>query len=392
MSEPEQSRCNSKPHAQRERRFTQLAAYTAAGLFITASAAIGVLFGFTYGAKYNFALGVILALGALAGELFKPIAVAAAFEGVRRLRFSLFAAAAPLAAVCIVYSLVAEFSLSSNLRGDVTAQRAHAIEVAQIARAQRDRALGELRALPSAVDTPGALEGEIVRLLATPGAVCDAAPGTPDYGPVTRDVCPRVAAVRARLAIVQRRIELQRSVEKAEADLKARGTGAEQVDPTATNLVGIAAMFGIKWTASGVASWIVLLVPLFLEIGSSLGLVVAATFGGVQSNRASEGGGVQSPVGGEQSDTHEREGGRVFREAEHRSAIAGGGEMGRAKDRLVQILHDRGGRVQSGQRALAELTGTSTTRLNQILKDLSQNGKIRVRADRLRGTEIRLNS
>ena len=60
-----------------------------------------------------------------------------------------------------------------------------------------------------------------------------------------------------------------------------------------------------------------------------------------------------------------------------------------AKDKVVALLQNDGGQYRSGQRGLGKLIEVSTTRVNQIISELANEGRIIVNATRA-GTELRL--
>ncbi|MEM8977740.1 MAG: hypothetical protein AAGD43_37295, partial [Pseudomonadota bacterium] len=145
-----------------------------------------------------------------------------------------------------------------------------------LAREKRQAAKAQLDALPLTMPVDS-LRSKIKSLLQTPGASCDAQPGSKAYGRVSKRVCPQVAKLESELAMASRRAELERRVLSAESKIASLGkyAGIKHADQTAANIASLGAVFGYNWKAEHVAVWVALLIPLFLELGSAFGLVIA---------------------------------------------------------------------------------------------------------------------
>lgn len=357
---------SSSSHTQSS-RIQRLIALVAAWLLIGASAAIGVTFGFNLGSQYHVALGVVFALASLGGEILKPFAVLGCIQAFRRVNLTQFATCTVLGLVCITYSLAADLSISATVRGDLAAERGSKIERMETLKASRSRALSALESLPQ-VEVRHSLSANIVRLQSTPGAECAADPKSKAYGKISRRVCPRLAQLKTDLAVAQRRTDLQRQIERVDSLIVAsdEGTVVKHADPLAASLASYAGALGWTWKADAVSPWLALLLPLFIEFGSSLGLVVAASIGHVPHEvvRVGDQGG-QSP---ENRDFDSHEGARA---------------------QVVKFLQRTGGRASGGQRGLAALIGTSRTRFQQVIAELEREGRLLVNTTRA-GTQLRL--
>jgi hypothetical protein len=126
----------------------------------------------------------------------KPRAVATAFTAFRDFAVIRGAALSLLAAVAVAYSLTAELTLMATARGDFVAQRTANAKAASSAESERARIDAELARLAGARPV-ATVRAEIAGVLADPlvGDCC-----TMD-GPRSRAACPRVATLRASLAM-----------------------------------------------------------------------------------------------------------------------------------------------------------------------------------------------
>lgn len=406
---------------------TSTSAHVAAWLFVGASVCIGSMYGYGFGEKYSLALGIVFAAAAVAGEISKPIAVSAIFDAVKHWHLGKAAAASVLALMCITYSLAADLALSSTLRGDIAAQRSANIDAVVAAKADRRRAEEELALL--AVARPGAeLAAQIVKLKATAGANnCEKVDGT-----VSRRVCGQVADLEAEAARDRRRQELASVIAKATTTIAAVPTEKKVgvADPLAASIASYATAAGRKIEEGDVWPWLALLLPLFVEVGSALGLVVAKGFDVVDASpqpaRNSDGltarpqariEAVRNATTQEPSNAVPTTVGTpvpmpsvpllpaVSQEVRGsvpacpRKAGADDGKGGdgpsngaRLGTALLTHLKANGGRVTAGQRGLAKLLDTSTTELNRTIHKLAAAGILSVAADRLSGTTLKLAS
>ena len=226
-------------------------------------------------------------------------------------------------------------------------------------------------------------------------------------GPVTRRVCPEVAELRTELGRAMRRSELERSLIEAKRTM-AKAPAATEPDPLASALAVYLAALGWNVQAGTLAPFLYLIPVLFLELGSSLGVVL------VRSVLASE---TASLV--ELRDEHRADGtpsasgvpSLELKDAKSQEIMAfqsvpsgvptvsansdekddddtPGGRLGR---RLLGHLEQQGGKVRTGQRSLAKLLGTSTTELHRTLHRLCLAGVISIDASR-QGTVVALSA
>ena len=239
-----------------------------ATLLIFASAALGAYFGFLIGSHYHLFLGVIFALAALGGEALKPFAVAASLDALKRWDILRGFALGALAIVCAVYSIASELSLAAGTRGDLAAVRTQQAETLRMARDTYASSKSELATLP-VTRSVGELNAKISALMLTPGADdCSEI-----NGPVTRRVCPEVAELRAELGRAVRRSELERSLIDAKRTM-AKSPAATEPDPLASALAVYLTALGWNVQAGTLAPFLYLIPVLFLELGSSLGVVL----------------------------------------------------------------------------------------------------------------------
>ena len=164
--------------------------------------------------------------------------------------------------------------------------------------------------------------------------------------------------------------------------IKIRTLG--RIDPLAAAVAYYMTAAGWKVAAETVSPWLYLLPVLFLELGSALGLVVAGATG----------------VNDKSLDAQTVHRGTVHSSAPPIKEIPAApieitpartvhSPAQSARDRLLQMLRDDKGVLRTGHRALGEALGISATRAGQLLKQLAEDGAIRVRAGKT-GTVITL--
>jgi hypothetical protein len=375
-----------------------IAAHTGAALMIATSAALGSYFAFNVGASQHVALGIILAAGALGGELLKPFAFVAALQALASWQPLRAATCLILGAVCVVYSLSSELALSASSRGDLAAQRGRNVEAAANAKQRHDDAKRELDRL-LATKPRGQLEAEIAALLLDPMTNgC-----TTIDGPVSKRVCPAVANLRAELARATERERLQAVMIETEG--KREGVEAvASADPLADAVVLYSAAAGLNLQADAVATWLHLIVVLFLEVGSAFGLIVALAVSATGSTVDANGGGrtearpngpqavsVQAePVVESTVDTAEPMNARVDtaadtldnttdKAAQRKPSVS---KRSDAQARLLDALHDNGGKLMNeGVRGLAKLIGGRKSTVHNALVGLLAAGVVSRMAD-----------
>jgi hypothetical protein len=357
-----------------------------AWLFIAASTAIGGFFGFQLGSHYHTALGIIFAAAAVAGELTKPHAVQNLFAHLGAWRIGRAAAALVLAAMCVTYSLASDLALSSMIRGDLAAERQAKLEAIGDARAKKARAETELASLP-VTKSPDEIEAAInTALTATKGL--DGCAASWVANTALRSKCIEVEGLRGELAKARHRAELLADIEDASRAL-ARATEAGtanvgQADPLAASVASYARALGWHWTSDAVSPWLALLLPLFIELGSTFGLLVAS---GTRSDAGvHEGAQVNAAVN--TVDTSKI--GAVATLREHLpTAVIPARSVDEAGERLLAALSTNGGTLKGSHRKLADLLGTKPATLHAASKALAEAGRVMVSTDN-RGTVFAL--
>ena len=177
-----------------------------AGL-VVASGGFGAVYAWTAAAQHGVVLGSLAVLMAVSLEGAKPLAVVRAGQALRSWQFGSSAALASLALVAIAYSLTAELSLMARTRADATASRAAVIGHTAQTKAQHDRLTSELASIvftrPSA-----AVVFEINDLKALP-KVGDC---IRIDGPVSKRVCPQIAALEQEYTLQAHREDVERKL------------------------------------------------------------------------------------------------------------------------------------------------------------------------------------
>ena len=380
----------------------RLTVISGATLLIFASAALGAFFGFQIGSHYHLVLGIIFALAALGGEALKPFAVAASLDALKRWNILRGFALGALAIVCVVYSIASELSLAAGTRGDLAAVRTQQAETLRMARETYATSKAELATL-HVTRSVGELNAKISALMLTPGAEdCSKI-----NGPVTRRVCPKVAELRTELGRAVRRSELERSLIEAKRTM-AKAPAATEPDPLASALAVYLVALGWNVQAGTLAPWLYLIPVLFLELGSSLGVVLvrsvlpSETASQVERRDERRTDGTPEALGVPSSEPRDAKSPETQAFQGVPSSVptvaakpvkrddddSPGGRLG---TRLLGHLEQQGGKVKTGQRGLAKLLGTSTTELNRTLHRLSSAGAVTMDTSR-RGTVVALSA
>ncbi len=337
-----------------------------ATLLIASSAALGAYYGFTIGAHYHVALGIVFAAAALGGEILKPLAVVGAADAVKARDVGRFIAAALLAATCIAYSLASELSLAAGTRGDTAAARSAEIDARQAAHDRRTRAVAELAALPVArpVDELKALAK---RLRAAPGANgCNKEPD----GPISRRICGQVADLEAEAARSTRRQKLEVVIAEADATLATGANAVGAADPLAFVLSAYGRAIGFEAAPDTLAPWLALIPVLFLEIGSAFALMAVRTAPRpARDNTVADESTAPPPPGDVQPPADGHAAGAT----------------------VIELLKAKGGELKGGQRGIAKALGLSKSRANELLHELARAGRICLETS-AHGTSVRLAS
>ncbi len=335
--------------------------FLGAFLIISASALLGAYYGFTLGSHLAPSIGLVFAAAALGGELLKPLAVLGAFEALRSREILRALLCSLMAVVCVAYSFTAELSLAAGGRGDMASERGALRDNTEALRRSRTRAERELQQLTFARPVKE-LEPFIAKLSATPGA--NGCATEPD-GPISRKVCGKVAELRAEAARSKRRYELDQAIVNAGAVLSGQSKHVSHADPLASALSAYATASGHQVAADTLAPWLALIPVLFLELGSSLALVIARS---IDVQRKPKRPAPRKPPS------------KKVRREQKSGAIGGN---------VVELLKIRGGEIKSGQRGLAKALGVSKSRVNEILHELASAGQIALDTT-CTGTRIKL--
>lgn len=371
---------------------TRAIAAASATLLVVASCGFGCIYAWTQGHAHGTALGALAVCMALGLELGKPLAVAGMFSSLRAWRPTQAAALALLAAVAIAYSLTAELTLMAMTRGDLVAGRAAESEAARKAGERYARADAELKALAGARPA-GEVRAEISAIDVLPGVTINGVPcGGTLNGKVTREHCPKRAALVAELARAERRAELTAELKGAEKDAAASG-GSETraADPGATALATYLAALGLAVPATLLTEWLVLVGVVALEVGSALaGLLLASVSPPRVVTRAAE-------------DTRDADAGKAAHTLADMPAdkangsrglpsrASGGQRLGTAGrlsrtdagERIVDAIRERGGKLDTGAtaRGIAQLIGGRKTTAHVALGALLAAGVVERLAD-----------
>lgn len=340
-----------------------VAVLSATGL-VLASAGFGALYAYKIGIQHSILLAGLSILMAVALEGVKPLAIAAGIQGFR----SGSSKAGPtlllvLGGISVAYSLTAELSLISMSKGDLVAEREAESTSARSVHSTFQRIESELAAI--GITRPSsAIGSEIERLLLTPGADGCAAIN----GRVTREVCPKVAELRAEQATAERRETLEGQLHGVQTIAPSKVS-----DPGSVALATYLAALGFTVSASVVSQWLILVPVLALEIGSALAVVLVQA---VSPTAA---------VSSVKSDSPSATSGPVVQA----QSTASDTTKAKVKAALVDHLKANGGKVSSGERGLAKLIGSSRGTMKRAINGLVLAGIVSLEASR-NGTILRL--
>lgn len=348
-----------------------IATQASATLLITSSAGFGAHYAWTTGSLHGPILGALTVAMALGLELAKPFAIEGVLSAARRFALGRALVLTILAVVAVTYSLTAELSLMASTRQDRASERQRQTPAAKAASDRVEATRKELAGLP--VTRPStAIEIELNKLKSTPKLGPCSDPTAPDYGPVSRRVCPEIAAAEAERTTALRREALQGVLNEAEQRISSESSDKAS-DPASGALAGYLAAFGMVTVPTGtIFDWLTLIPVIALETGSALSLVLARSVTGgqpVQSRLPS------APMGDATIP--------VQLAAEHSAEhpiVANPVALSNARLAVLNRLVTSGGRIESGQRQLARELGVSPTRVHQVLHQLAAERRIRLRA------------
>jgi hypothetical protein len=377
-------------------RTARTLALASAACLVIASAGFGSVYAWSTGSQHGIALGGLSVLMAVALEASKPLALAGSLGAFGSLNLVRGLALILLAAVAVLYSLTSELTLMAGARGDVVAGREAALKAsvnaeaeAQRARTRYETAKTELATLTT-TRPAGELQTAIDQLLATPGA--DGC--TEINGKVTRTVYPQVAALRTELVQARQRAELQAIIaEPLPIVPLSQEIGA--ADPGATALSVYLAALRIRINSAILSEWLALIPIVALQIGSATAALSAGAYGPTHSsdNRTLDTATGQpesppAPVPQVSSrGKSKRRRNRGDDDTGHSGTAATGHRVMPAN--VVDLLRERGGKLEAGQRAIGKLLGVSKSRANQIIHELAAAGAVLLDTSRA-GTRLAL--
>jgi hypothetical protein len=245
-----------------------MAVLCAAGL-VLASAGFGATYAWTTGSQYGVMLGADAVLMAVALEGAKPLAVAAAFAAFRSWAVIRGVALALLAIAAIAFSLTSELALIAGNRDDLAAKRGAIIAQTDARQARLRAAQSELVSLAPSRAVAEA-EADIAKLRADNPKAGDC--HVMD-GPVSRLVCPQVAALNGEIARARRRVGLQ-AVIAGLTDAMPASAAVGAADPASSALSTYLAALGIAVPIDVLARWLTLIPVLALELGAAMAAVL----------------------------------------------------------------------------------------------------------------------
>jgi len=358
--------------------FTLLATVPAI-MLVTASAGLGALYAWQTGSEHGLALGALSVLMALGLEIAKPLAIASIFEALRTWRIGVALAMAALGIVAVAYSLTAELSLMAGARGDHIAVRQAENQSVQNAQAQRNRIEVELATIGTGRPS-GAISAELNAILTDRRlANCE----TWLESTRLRTICiEKVAPLKSELASAERRETLQGEL-AGHAQRVGMPNAEVKPDPAASALSTYLAALGVKIDSATLSEWIVLVPVIALEVGSAFAAVLARGLGVYTSTNTRSKPTMPSPNQNANARPSESVSLCVSNDTVRLVHLDDHAE------RLVSLLHDRGGEVFGGQRAFASALNISAASVNRLLGELSEAGRVHVETGK-HGTRVKL--
>lgn len=357
---------------------TSILAKFAAGALICASAGLGATFAWTSGAHHGPVLAALLVLFALGLEICKPLSISYAFDAFRNWRVVQGAALALLGLVAVTYSLTAELSMMTASRGDLVAERTAQADAATKASDRYDRAKIEWLSLPQ-TQSKFELDEKIAGLLLTPGL--DSCKEI--NGPVTKRLCPELAALKTEAARAERREQLEATMQEAERDT-ATAPAAKVGDPGAAALSAYLALIGLIVDPKLLSNLLVLVGVVALEAGSALSLVMVRAVSPLTVSQLipqvkTEV--VQPPLPAPVVPVVHAEPKPVSEDTETARE--------EVKKRVLTHLKTSGGQVAGSQRGLSKLIGADKTTWRRAINSLTVAGIVAMEATRS-GTALKL--
>ena len=372
-------------------RAARTLALASAACLVIASAGFGSVYAWSTGSQHGVVLGALSVLMAVSLEASKPLALAGSLGAFSSLKLIRGLALILLAAVAILYSLTSELTLMAGVRGDVVAGREATLQEHRNAEAEAQRARMRYETAKADLATltttrPAAeLQSAIDQLLTTPGT--DGC--TEINGKVTRTICPQVAALRTELAKARRRAELQAIIaDPLPVFPVSHEIGA--ADPGATALSVYLAALGIRMDSAILSEWLALIPVVALEIGSATAALLAGAYASPRLVPAGETVRLRPAFDATLDTPTEQPAApspQVSSRARPKPRRKGGDDdtghpgTGATGHRVmpanvVELLRERGGKLEAGQRAIGKLLGVSKSRVNQVLHELAEAGAL----------------
>jgi hypothetical protein len=244
--------------------FFFVAAYAAAAAFALVSAAANLRFGLTLGSSLceQAAYGAA-SLGSDGFKIVLPLLAVRLWNRKRRL----WALAATLLwSGTVAFSALAAIGFAAGTRGEIIASR-EAVHDQRADLRTRIQKNEEARRRIGGVRSPAVIQSEIDALLHKPGA--DVCPRID--GPVTKQICPKVDALKQELAVSQEAARLDAEISPWRAELVTLPvTGADTDAQSAT----IARVTGAE--GQQVRDWLAIFLAGLIEAGSAFGFTLIA--------------------------------------------------------------------------------------------------------------------
>jgi hypothetical protein len=352
-----------------------------------ASAGTNLHYGISKGA--DAASSVVWGAVSVAVSIVFALSWPAVIRAVERRQWTLVPMALAALVVTGAYSVTAALGSASGGRTNAATLESAATDARAKAQAAYDAAKSELDGLK-----PSRPIGELEALVTTytPGRKCRF---QVPFGRRTT-VCSPPVALAAELGRARRRAELEGKMDTAQSELE-RVPAPKQANSDAAALAGFLAALGVGASAGTMNRLLVLLAVLVIECGGGLALVVGMSLSehreqGVRKQALANDPTLRSPPFGANTANTGRQGPRicperstnvaVFASVRHRSRKAVG-------ERLLEVLRERGGPLQTSIRRLADHLGTTPTTLHTVTGELIAARVVAVVAGR-QGSVFRL--
>jgi hypothetical protein len=363
-------------------------AITAAVIFTLASAATNLFYGISKG--IDLPSSIVWGSVAVAASIGLALAPSAFLVSLSTKRYP--AALIAFLAVLIFGAYSVTAALGSASGGRVSA----ATEAGEIGKARArhqtayDAAKGELDGLVSARPAVE-LEAQIAAMDALPGILIDGMPcGGTNNGRVTKEWCPKRAKLIAEKARAERREKLLAAMARARSELD-KLPRSQVVNSDAVALSGYLAAVGHPLSTDALNKLLVILAVLVIEFGGGLSLALAMSLrADVSGHKA------VAPAERVSGAAHAQQVSGAARKKRKRTRRDdkgghGGPKSGghRMPQNVVDLLKERGGRIEGGQRGIGRLLGLSKSRANELLHELAAGGAV-VLSTSKSGTTVQL--